>query len=101
MRRHSEKTIGNTFLAAARTVLLASVCLTLLPSAAAVACPMCKTATETAGNDRHPGAYMASILTMLAMPSAVFTVLGVSLYRVSKREQQLAAEMNLNDPPEA
>ena len=58
------------------------------------ACPMCKIAAEDAGNDRQPQAYMASILTMLSMPAALFTVLGVSLYRISSKEQMIADELN-------
>ena len=101
MRRTTNSMMLRKFRSLLRTALLMGACLAMLPAASAMACPMCKTATETAGNERHPGAYMASILTMLAMPSAVFTVLGVSMYRVSKRDQQLASDMNLSDRPDA
>lgn len=77
-------------------LLLATVsCFSLNAVAGTVqACPMCKIATEDAGEDRQPQAYMASILTMLSMPAALFTVLGVSLYRISSKEQQIADELN-------
>jgi len=77
-------------------LLLTSIfCFSLSAGASTVqACPMCKIAAEDAGNDRQPQAYMASILTMLSMPAALFTVLGVSLYRISSKEQQIADELN-------
>ncbi len=61
-----------------------------------LACPMCKTATETAGTDNQPRAYMASILTMLSMPALLFTVLGIAMYRLSLQEEQALREW---DPP--
>ncbi len=59
---------------------------------------MCKIATEDAGDDRQPQAYMASIITMLSMPAALFTFLGVSLYRISAKEQIIADELNEKPP---
>ncbi|TWT63581.1 hypothetical protein [Rubinisphaera italica] len=56
------------------------------------ACPMCKMATEDAGNSSQPAAYMASILTMLSMPSILFSIVGVSLYRMSRRETEMIAQ---------
>ncbi|HBN75735.1 MAG TPA: hypothetical protein DD473_07940 [Planctomycetaceae bacterium] len=56
------------------------------------ACPMCKMATEDAGNNSQPAAYMASILTMLSMPSILFSVVGISLYRMSRREADMIAQ---------
>ncbi|HCS54219.1 hypothetical protein [Rubinisphaera sp.] len=56
------------------------------------ACPMCKMATEDAGNSSQPAAYMASILTMLSMPSILFSVVGISLYRMSRREAEMIAQ---------
>lgn len=65
-----------------------------IDSATVQACPMCKTATEDAGNARMPQAYMASILTMLSVPTIIFTVIGVSLYRISHNEQIIADRLN-------
>ncbi len=83
-------------------VLFAVCCLSLSTSISTVqACPMCKIAAEDAvdaGNDQQPQAYMASILTMLSMPAALFTVLGVSLYRISSKEQMIADELNKKSP---
>lgn len=53
---------------------------------------MCKTATETAGTNNQPQAYMASILAMLSMPALLFTVLGITMYRLSLREEQALQE---------
>ncbi len=64
------------------------------------ACPMCKAATEASGDQRQPRAYMASILTMLGMPAVLFTVLGVSMYRIVLRESAVVEELN-RDAPEA
>ena len=82
-------------------VLLCGLAAGLTLSAAPLqACPMCKVAVETEdGVQQEPAAYMASILTMLAMPSMLFTVLGVSLYRISRHEQDIADELtNASDP---
>ena len=51
----------------------------------AFGCPMCQIATET--DNRLPRAYMYSILFMLAVPATIATGFGVSLYRLSKKEQ--------------
>ncbi len=76
-------------------LLVAVCCFSLSAGTNTVqACPMCKIAAEDAGNDRQPQAYMASILTMLTMPAALFTVLGVSLYRISSKEQMIANQLN-------
>ena len=56
-----------------------------LTAPVASACPMCKTANESESDDL-PRAYMLSILFMLAMPATIFTGLGFSLYRMTKRE---------------
>ncbi len=76
-------------------LLFAVCCFSLSAGVSTVrACPMCKIATEDAGTDRQPQAYMASIITMLSMPAALFTFLGVSLYRISSREQMIADQLN-------
>ncbi|MBL4886223.1 MAG: hypothetical protein JKY95_17035 [Planctomycetaceae bacterium] len=75
-------------------LVIACVCMLAIDSTTANACPMCKTATEDAGNSRQPQAYMASIITMLTVPSALFCVLGVSLYRISSKEQIIADQLN-------
>ncbi len=76
-------------------LLFAVCCISLSAGTNTVqACPMCKIAAEDAGNDRLPQAYMASILAMLSMPTLIFTVLGVSLYRISDKEQQIADQLN-------
>ena len=67
-----------------RTALLA---LALLGVAdAALACPMCKVAAEA--DDKLPGAFMASILFMLAMPFTLATCFGVAFYRLSKKAER-------------
>lgn len=63
----------------------------------ATACPMCKYANEADQHDeaanRRPKAFMYSILFMLSMPPTIFTVFGVSFYRMNKRaEAQSAAD---------
>lgn len=62
------------------------------------ACPMCKAATEASGDLRQPRAYMASILTMLGMPAVLFTVLGVSMYRIALRESAVVEELDRDAP---
>jgi len=57
-----------------------------LTAKSASACPMCKTANET--DSALPKAYMLSILFMLAMPATIVSTLGVSLYRMTKRENE-------------
>ena len=70
-----------------------AVVLTLSAPAAstALACPMCKAANEE--DDAKPKAYMYSILFMLAVPATMFTVFGVSFYRLSKSQALLNEEM--------
>ncbi len=55
----------------------------------ATACPMCKYANEAEQPDEvanlRPKAFMYSILFMLSMPPTIFTIFGVSFYRMSKR----------------
>ena len=71
--------------------------LALLSSAATVAqaCPMCKYANEAKQHDeaanRRPKAFMYSILFMLSMPPTIFTVFGISFYRLNKQAQAAAA----------
>ena len=67
------------------------------PSASDVqACPMCK---EAAGNDdRLPQAFQASILFMLAMPALLFTGMGVGLYKMAKRENEMLEALEQYDP---
>ena len=65
---------------AAAAVLFAA--LAFLPEAAQ-ACPMCKAAAES--DDRLPRAFFASILFMLAVPTALFGGFGVAFWRLSKR----------------
>ncbi|MEX1229977.1 MAG: hypothetical protein WEB58_07040 [Planctomycetaceae bacterium] len=61
-----------------------------VPSASA--CPMCKAANET--QSHLPRAYQYSILFMLAMPAMIFSGIGVGLYRMSKREAEIAKRMD-------
>ncbi|MDA0835079.1 MAG: hypothetical protein O2955_04850 [Planctomycetota bacterium] len=61
----------------------------------ASACPMCKSANET--QSELPRAYQYSILFMLAMPATIFTGIGVGLYRMSKREAEVAERMDRED----
>jgi hypothetical protein len=57
----------------------------------AQACPMCKYANEADQTGEHmnrrPNAYMYSILFMLAMPATIFTVFGISFYRLSQQAE--------------
>jgi len=58
----------------------------------ASACPMCKTANETAGEteaDRRPKAYMYSILFMLSVPATLVAGFGIGFYRLSKKQAAL------------
>ena len=67
-----------------RQVLIAIVlALASLSSAPALACPMCRSANESA-EDPRPKAYMYSILFMLAMPAMLFTGFSVGFYRLSR-----------------
>lgn len=67
--------------------------LALFGSAATVAqaCPMCKYANEADQHDeaanRRPQAFMYSILFMLSMPPTIFTIFGVSFYRMCKNAE--------------
>lgn len=73
----------------------------------AVACPMCKEANEADELANRPKAYMYSILFMLAMPATLLTGFGVSFYRLSKQQQalleqeQMQGEAVLNDNDES
>ena len=75
--------------------------LAVLSSAATVAqaCPMCKYANEADQHDeaanRRPKAFMYSILFMLAMPPTIFTVFGISFYRLNKQAEAAAAAENI------
>ncbi|MEZ6056324.1 MAG: hypothetical protein R3C01_06425 [Planctomycetaceae bacterium] len=53
----------------------------LTPSAA-MACPMCKNATEP--DELTPRAYMYSILFMLSMPATIFGGIGFACWRAHK-----------------
>lgn len=64
------------------------------------ACPMCKTATEDADTDEVAGAYMTSILFMLAVPTVIFTGIGATLYGMSRREEKLLEELEASLPTE-
>ena len=75
--------------------------LVAVTSAASVAhaCPMCKYANEAEQPDeaanRRPKAFMYSILFMLSMPPTIFTVFGVSFYRMNKRAEAEAAAQGI------
>ena len=75
--------------------------LALFGSAATVAqaCPMCKYANEADQPDEtanlRPKAFMYSILFMLSMPPTIFTIFGVSFYRMCQRAE---AENALAEP---
>ena len=65
------------------------------------ACPMCKLANEegtdpqaAAVANARPRAYMYSILFMLSMPPTIFTVFGISFYRLNKQAQAAADQEN-------
>ena len=62
----------------------------------ATACPMCKYANEADQHDeaanRRPKAFMYSILFMLSMPPTIFTIFGVSFYRMNKRAEAEASQ---------
>ena len=67
--------------------------LALFGSAATVAqaCPMCKYANEAKQADEtanlRPKAFMYSILFMLSMPPTIFTIFGLSFYRMCKNAE--------------
>jgi len=73
-----------------------------ISSAASVAqaCPMCKYANDAEQPDeaanRRPKAFMYSILFMLSMPPTIFTVFGVSFYRMNKRAEAEAAAQGID-----
>ncbi len=75
--------------------------LALFGSAATVAqaCPMCKYANEADQPDEtanlRPKAFMYSILFMLSMPPTIFTIFGVSFYRMCKNAEAANA---VDDP---
>ena len=57
---------------------------------------MCQVANEDDTGDAslaRPRAYMYSILFMLAVPATMFTVFGVSFYRLSKSQALMNEEM--------
>lgn len=64
----------------------------------AVACPMCKTATEDADTNNRANAYMTSILFMLTMPALIFTGIGATMYSMSRREEKLLEELEASFP---
>jgi hypothetical protein len=72
--------------------------LALFSSAASVAtaCPMCKYANEadqpSESANLRPKAFMYSILFMLAMPPTIFTIFGVSFYRMCQRAKANASD---------
>lgn len=68
------------------SLLLGLVLVTGLAVNTAMACPMCKNATET--DDRKPQAYMYSILFMMAVPATIFTGFGITFYRLSRKANQ-------------
>ncbi len=60
------------------------------------ACPMCQVANEDDTNAAamaRPRAYMYSILFMLAMPASLFTVFGISFYRLSQKRTAMNEEL--------
>lgn len=59
----------------------------------ASACPSCQTATENAKDKNLPQAMMYSILFMLAVPACIFGGLGFGLYKISRREKDVVAEL--------
>lgn len=56
----------------------------------AVACPMCKTASEDDEEKQNvrPRAYMYSILFMLAVPATIATGFGIGFWRLSKKRAE-------------
>ena len=66
----------------------------------AEACPMCKVAHEDATAPAvaaRPRAYMYSILFMLSMPATIFTVFGLTFYRLSKKQQLINQQLMLDE----
>ncbi len=63
-----------------RALVILVLCSLALESVA-TACPVCKEALQNStGNDRSTNAYETSILLMMAMPFAIFSVLGGLFY---------------------
>ncbi|MBI1314243.1 hypothetical protein GC176_23355 [bacterium] len=61
----------------------------------ALACPMCKAATEE--DDAKPRAYMYSILFMLAVPGTMVGGIAARLITLSRRESASLAKHGLTD----
>jgi len=74
-----------------------AVVLTLSAPAAstALACPMCKAATEE--DDAKPRAYMYSILFMLTVPATLVSGVTFSLFRMSRNEAEALRDAGLSD----
>ena len=76
-----------------------AVVLTLSAPAAstALACPMCKAATEE--DDSKPRAYMYSILFMLTVPATLVSGVTFSLVKMSRNEAEALRDAGLSDEP--
>jgi hypothetical protein len=74
-----------------------AVVLTLSAPAAstALACPMCKAATEE--DDSKPRAYMYSILFMLTVPATLVSGVTFSLVKMSRKEAEALRDAGLSD----
>jgi hypothetical protein len=61
----------------------------------ALACPMCKAATEE--DDSKPRAYMYSILFMLTVPATLVSGVTFSLVKMSRNEAEALRDAGLSD----
>lgn len=93
----SEVNKGQSMFSKLKIILIALVlCSGFVASSAAEACPMCQVANEDDTGDANlarPRAYMYSILFMLAVPATMFTIFGVSFYRLSKSQALMNEEL--------
>lgn len=63
----------------------------------ASACPMCKAAAEKSeqASSRQPQAYFYSIMFMLAVPAALFSSIGYTLFQLNRSEANVVEETDM------
>jgi hypothetical protein len=76
-------------------VLAAVLTLSAPAASVALACPMCKAATEE--DDSKPRAYMYSIIFMLTVPATLVSGVTFSLVKMNRKEAGALREAGLSD----
>lgn len=76
-------------------VLVAILMLSAPAASVALACPMCKAATEE--NDSKPRAYMYSIIFMLTVPAMLVSGVTFGLVSMNRKEAEALRESGLSD----